>query len=225
MKKIKCVIADDEQLSREILESYFSRVSHLQLIAACKNGTEVFNILKQQTIDLIFLDIQMPQLTGIELLKLLNKPPAIIFTTAYRDYALEAFELNVLDYLLKPISFERFLKAIDKYESGVSSFPENKTESNIIHTGNLADFINIKSGKKIIRILLNDILFIEGMKDYVKIKTTHTELLTYQTLAEFEQQLSPEQFLRIHRSFIISLSKIKSFNASAIDVAGNELHI
>ncbi|NJI71990.1 response regulator transcription factor [Sphingobacterium kitahiroshimense] len=163
MRKVYCVIADDEELAREVIENYISKVNELVLVASCSNGSEVYNVLQNNTIDLLFLDIEMPELTGIALLKTLKNLPAVIITTAYREYAVEGFDLNVLDYLLKPISFERFLKAIDKFmdkrgniETQIRSF------ANVQHDPEA--FIYVRSENKMVRLLLNDILFIEGLK-------------------------------------------------------------
>src|ERR1700748_3165687 len=179
MKKINCVVADDEQLARGIIEDYIQKVDRLHLLASCSNGAAVYNILKNHPVDLLFLDIQMPQLTGIELLRTLNQPPPVVLTTAYREFALEGYELNVIDYLLKPISFDRFLKAVDKFESLRN--PETITPGNS-PAGDIdrdrQTFIYIKSDKKMIRILLKDILYVEGLKDYVKIQTTDKAAMT-----------------------------------------------
>lgn len=216
MEKIKCIIADDELLQQEILESYINKVEKLQLIGNCGNGVEVFNILKKQSIDLLFLDIQMPLLTGLELLKSLRIAPKVIFTTAYREFALEGYELNILDYLLKPISFERFLKAIDKFENASPSILNSKV--NLVRQEATTPFIYVKSDKKTLKILLSDIIYFEGMKDYVQIKTISGNIVTYKTLIEFENQLPQNLFVRIHRSYIVSLSMITAYTNSYIEI-------
>jgi DNA-binding LytR/AlgR family response regulator len=219
MKKINCVVADDEQLARGIIEDYIQKVDRLHLLASCSNGAAVYNILKNQPVDLLFLDIQMPQLTGIELLRTLNQPPPVVLTTAYREFALEGYELNVIDYLLKPISFDRFLKAVDKFESirnpGTIT-PGNSPADDI--DKDRQTFIYIKSDKKMIRILLKDILYVEGLKDYVKIQTTDKAVITYQTLGSFEQRLPANRFLRVHRSYIISLDHITAYSQTLIEI-------
>jgi DNA-binding LytR/AlgR family response regulator len=225
MKKIKCLIADDEQLSLEVLESYVLQLEKLQLVARCRNGIEVFNTLKDQPVDLAFLDIEMPRLTGIELLRSLQHPPKVIFTTAFRNFAFEGFELNVLDYLLKPVSFEKFLKAVDKYESimgyaGGIGIPLPHPLPDIS-----ASFIYVKADKKMIKIFLKDILFIEGMKDYVKIRTEEKETITYQTMSYFEEKLPDNFFLRVHRSFIVALDKINAYSATRIEIMKWEIPI
>jgi DNA-binding LytR/AlgR family response regulator len=219
MKKLNCVIADDEQLSRDILKTYIEKTSRLQCVAECKNGMEVYDVLKKDRVDLLFLDIEMPLLTGIELLRTMLHPPKVVLVTAYREFALEGYELNVLDYLLKPVSFTRFLKAVDKYPAEESA---PAIVSLPIHSPGLID---IRSEKKTIRLPLQDIISLEGMKDYVRIQTTATTLITHQTLQHFEEQLPPLQFIRIHRSYIISLAKVTAFTQSWVEVNGKELPI
>jgi len=220
MQKIHCVIADDEQLSRDILKTYIGKTPRLQLSAECKNGMEVFDILKSQRVDLLFLDIQMPLLTGIELLKTMQHPPKVILVTAYREFALEGYELNVLDYLLKPVSFTRFLKAVDKY-------PAQSPDSVDIpaNTKDSVPFIDVRSEKKTIRILLPDIISLEGMKDYVRIQTLTASIITHQTLQFFEDLLPEDQFIRVHRSYIISLGKVTAFTPTLVEVKGKEIPI
>jgi len=223
---INCIVADDEQLAREIIENYIAKVPQLQLVASCSNGTEVYNTLKQLPADLLFLDIKMPQLTGIELLRTVKNPPLVVMTTAYSEYALEVYELNVIDYLLKPVSFERFLKAINKYETitnpaGRRSFinpseaPESETQT----------FIYVKSEKKMVRLLIKDIIYIEGLKDYVQLHTADKTIITYQTLIYFEEKLPASHFMRVHRSFIISLDHISSYAATQIELGPHSIPI
>jgi DNA-binding LytR/AlgR family response regulator len=216
MKKINCVVADDEQLARGIIESYIHRLDHLDLAASCSSGTEVYNALKGNTVDLLFLDVQMPQLTGIELLRTLNSPPPVIMTTAYREFALEGYELNVIDYLLKPVSFERFLKAVDKFEALRN--PGRVLPHPMPDTTPTEAFIYVKSEKKMVRILLKDILYVEGLKDYVKIHTADKAIITYQTLISLEEKFPANRFLRVHRSYIISLDHITAYSQVQIEI-------
>lgn len=224
MKKINCIVADDEELAREIIEGYINKIEELNLVAICSNGTEVYNALKSKPADLLFLDIQMPQLTGIELLRTLKNPPPVILTTAYREFALEGYELNVIDYLLKPIGFDRFLKAIDKFESirnpGSITANSPPKESNDEQA-----FIYVKSDKKMVRVMLKDILYIEGLKDYVKIHLIDKSIITYQTLTYFEEKFSANHFMRVHRSYIISLDHISAYSASHIEIRKNSIPI
>lgn len=219
------MIADDEEIARGIIETYVNRLDKLNLVAMCSNGTEVYNALKTNQADLLFLDIQMPHLTGIELLRTLKNPPPVIMTTAYREFALEGYELNVIDYLLKPISFERFLKAIDKYES-------IRNTDNVIPNGQLKEtsnapeaFMYVKSDKKMVRVLLKDLLYIEGLKDYVKIHLADKTIVTYQTLTYFEEKLSANHFIRVHRSYIISLHHIDAYSANHIEIGKIQIPI
>jgi len=218
MKKVNCLIADDEQIAREIIESYVNRLEKLHLVGTCTNGAEVYNVLNRHHIDLLFLDIQMPQLTGIELLRTIKNPPAVVFTTAYREYALEGYELNVIDYLLKPVSFERFLRAVDKYESiaGPGSQPGGNTPFEPVN--NQEAFMYVKADKKMVKVPLKDLLYIEGVKDYVKMHLVNKTIITYQTLTYFEEKLSANHFMRIHRSYIISLSHIDAYSAAHVEI-------
>jgi DNA-binding LytR/AlgR family response regulator len=220
MSKTKCIIADDELLSLELLESYILRVEKLELVCKCKNGDEVFNALKTKRVDILFLDIQMPKLTGIELLKAIQHPPKIVFTTAFREFALDGYELNIFDYLLKPISFERFLKTIDKLNQ-----PLNESVSHNILIQHDA-FLYVKSDKKMFKVLFRDIQYIEGMKDYVKIKmTSGKDVITHQTLQEFEERLPISQFMRVHRSYIVALEKIKAYTINSLETPDKEIPI
>lgn len=224
MKKINCIVADDEELAREIIESYINKIEELNLVAICSNGTEVYNALKNNPADLLFLDIQMPQLTGIELLRTLKNPPPVILTTAYREFALEGYELNVIDYLLKPIGFDRFLKAIDKFES-IRNPGSITTNSPPKESNDEQAFIYVKSDKKMVRVMLKDILYIEGLKDYVKIHLIDKSIITYQTLTYFEEKFSANHFMRVHRSYIISLDHISAYSASHIEIGKNSIPI
>lgn len=217
MRKINCIIADDESLARNGIKNYALKLPQLNVVAVCNDGVEVYRAIKETSADLIFLDIQMPQLTGIELLRTLKNPPAVIITTAYSEFALEGYELNVIDYLLKPISFERFLKAIDKYESWVNPQYSHKAESPPQGNLNSAEpFIYVKSEKRLVKILLKNILYLEGLKDYVKIITPDQQIITYQTLTYFEEKLPDNKFTRVHRSFIVAFDHINSFSGSEL---------
>lgn len=222
---INCMIADDEALAREIIEGYIHKLDQLNLVAVCSNGTEVYNALKVNTVDLLFLDIQMPHLTGIELLRIVKNPPLVIMTTAHREFALEGYELNAIDYLLKPISFDRFLKAVDKYES--IKAPGSKVAEQPVATikDDQQAFIYVKADKKMVRILLKDILYIEGLKDYVKIQLADKMIITYQTMSYFEEKLSANHFIRVHRSYIVSLDHISAYSATQIDIGNSPIPI
>lgn len=210
---IRCIIVDDEPLAIEILESYVAKVEQLQLVSTFRNAVSAFTFLQQHSVDLIFLDIQMPKLSGIDFLKTLKNPPRVIFTTAFRDYALQGFELEIVDYLLKPIPFDRFLKAVAKV------LHQPATNS----TGSKPDvvpdnYVYFKVDKKMIKTKMADVLYIESIKDYVKVKTPEREIVTQQKISYLEESLPREQFLRIHRSFIVNLEKIDAYSATDVEI-------
>lgn len=228
MNKIKCVLVDDEPLALDVLATYIERVDGLELTARCDNALKAFEVLRNHTVDLIFLDIQMPKLDGIDFLKTLQNPPKVIFTTAYREYALEAFDLDVVDYLLKPIPFGRFLKALSKAFGQI----QNTTQNLSLNASNeeyepyiSTDTLIVKSDKKMIKINLKDIIYIESLKDYVIIHLSDKRVVTKQKISFLEQKLMDNNFLRIHRSFLVSTSKISAFTQSHIEISGQELPI
>ncbi|MFK7949453.1 MAG: LytR/AlgR family response regulator transcription factor [Saprospiraceae bacterium] len=222
---INCLIVDDEPLARDVIASYLENVSGFEVTATCKNALEAFEVLQKQEIDLIFLDINMPQLNGIEFVKTLTNPPKIIFTTAYRDYAIEGFELDAIDYLLKPISFGRFMKAINKIQrkpiTEIVSSPEP-----VVTASNAAPFLYIKMDKRILKVYLDKIVYIESQKDYVRIVMENDEdVVTKQKISYLEQRLPNGHFLRIHRSYIVAVNKITAFSSINIEVDEIELPI
>ncbi|WEK20886.1 MAG: LytTR family DNA-binding domain-containing protein [Candidatus Pedobacter colombiensis] len=225
MNKIKCLIVDDEPLAQDVLKKYIGQLDSLCLEGTCNNAIEALTVLQQQKIDLLFLDIQMPKLSGIDFLKTLSQCPKVILTTAYRDYAPEAFELSVMDYLLKPIPFERFLTSINKYHALHKRSEALPAFVLPLLPATTDPFIYLKADKKMVKVLLKDIIYIESLKDYVRVKTPEKEVITYQKISYLEEKLPDESFIRIHRSFIISIDKIKSFNSTSIEVAGKELPI
>jgi DNA-binding LytR/AlgR family response regulator len=224
--KIRCLIVDDEPLAVDVLEKYIGQLDSLSLVGKCGHAIEALNFLQKNKVDLLFLDIQMPRLSGIDFLKTLQKRPKVILTTAFRDYAVEGFELNVLDYLVKPIPFERFLVAINKYhgvqDTGAALPPVITAPVSGISP---EAFIYLKADKKMVKVFLKDILYIESLKDYVKVKTTEKEIITWQRISYLEEKLPDENFQRIHRSFIVAMNKIKSFNAAFIEIGDQELPI
>jgi DNA-binding LytR/AlgR family response regulator len=221
--KTKCIIVDDEPLAIEVIENYLDKISGFEIVAKCSSAIEAFEVLKTKKIDLMFLDIQMPELTGIEFLRTTNSPPKVIITTAHRKYAIEGYELDVVDYLLKPISFERFFKAINKFTGSTEKSVQVAAEEST--NGEIQDFIYVKENKKVIKIYLNTILFIESIKDYVTIHTTDKNITSKITISQMEIELPENKFLRIHRSFIVSLDKIDAFTASSIEIGKKELVI
>jgi len=220
--KYKAIIVDDEPQAREVIKKYMENFDNIELVASCGNAIEAFQVLRQKHIDLMFLDIQMPALKGTDFLRSLNKPPAVVFTTAYSEYALDGFDLDAVDYLVKPIAFDRFLKAIDKvfkrYEnkSGISLSAEPAIDKDI--------FLYLKVERKNVKVNVDDILWIESLKDYVKVVLSDKVYITKQKISVLEELL-PEWFLRIHRSFIISIPKVSSFYSDSIEIGGKTLPV
>lgn len=209
---IKAIIVDDEPLAQEIIETYLKDYEDFELVGLCNNALEANKLLKENAIDVMFLDIQMPQLNGIDFLKILDQPPLVVFTTAFKEYALEGFELEALDYLLKPISKERFEKAVEKIRQETGKNTDTFTKS-----------IFVKSDKKLHRVFYDEIFYIEGLKDYVIIKLEGSRIVTLQTMKSLEEKLPQNQFKRIHRSYIINLDKIKSVVGNNVELLiGNE---
>ncbi|MEP2023672.1 MAG: LytTR family DNA-binding domain-containing protein [Reichenbachiella sp.] len=223
MKKINCIIVDDEPLAANVLEKYIQRLDHLNLVGKAENAVDAFNLINMENIDLMFLDIKMPQITGIEFMKSLNRPPAVIFTTAYRDFALEGFELAALDYLLKPISFERFIKAIGKVkiDDYQKPAPNSQTSSHTL----TRDYIFVREDKRMKKVMLTDILFIESIKDYVKIISKESTVLTYLKMSYLEENLPNRQFIRVHKSFIINVEAIQRYTATEAEIEGTVIPI
>ena len=224
-KKITCLIVDDEPPALDVIEKYIASVHNLELAGTCADAVEALNFLRQQTIDLLFLDIQMPNLLGTDLIRTLKNPPKVIFTTAYRKFAVEGFELDAVDYLLKPISFERFLKAVNKVME--TSFKATENDDGYYdHQSSLQNaFINLRADRKNIKVLLDDILYIESLKDYIKVVTAARNIVTKQSISSIEEALPKNNFVRIHRSFIVAINKIESFTSDTIEIAKHELPI
>jgi DNA-binding LytR/AlgR family response regulator len=212
---------DDEPLAIEIMESYVQKVDQLELKGSFRNAVTAFSFLQSNPVDVIFLDIQMPKLTGIDFLKTLKNPPKVIFTTAYRDYALEGFELEIVDYLLKPIPFDRFLKAVGR----VIHHPGPAPVKNIVTNDPTEQPLFFKVDKKMVKVKMSDILYIESIKDYVKVKTHDKEIITQQKIGYLEESLPKHIFLRTHRSFIAAINKIESYSASEIEIGKIQLPI
>ena len=215
---IRCMIVDDEPLALDILENYIQRVPNLQLVKRCKHALEAYDYMQRDSVDLIFLDIHMPELTGIDFIKSLSNRPLVIFTTAYSNYAMEGFNLDVLDYLLKPIAFDRFLKAVDKASRLLSSEPEGNQE-------NSEEFLFVKSDGKMVKVRYDDVLFVEGMKDYVQIQMSDQRLIVHQTMKKMERALPPDRFLRIHKSFLVAIEKIESLDGNLLEVGKHQLSV
>ncbi len=216
---IRCIIVDDEPLARSVIIEHCSKIDFLEVIAECKNAIEASSILHKQTIDLVFLDIDMPYLTGIEFVKQLKPFPAIVFTTAYSEHAVEGFELDAVDYLLKPISFNRFFKTANKALLRLGNEPDETNEIKI-HTekeNQYESFLYLKEKDKMVRLQLNDIVAIESQGHYVKIYTPIKNHIIHQSISEMEERLPSDQFVRTHRSFIVGLHHIKAYSISNIE--------
>ncbi len=214
--KITCLIVEDEPLARNLITDYVSKVPYLELIKACSGPLEAMEELRKSPVDLLFLDVQMPELTGISFLKSLQKKPFVILTTAYSQYALEGYELDVTDYLLKPITFERFLKAVDKVSQRISGSPAVVTEK--VTTEPAPSYIFVKDGTKLVKIRWEDILYVEGLKDYVTIHTRQQKVISLQRMKTMEEELPGSKFIRIHNSYIVALDAIDSVHKDKVQI-------
>jgi len=219
--KVRCLLVDDEPLAIELLENHLQHFDNFVIVATCSNAIKALHILSTNTIDLLFLDIHMPQLSGIDFLKTLKKPPHTILTTAYREFAVESYDLDVTDYLLKPITFDRFFKAIERYLRQTSKPAKIVT----VDQSPTATFIMLKSGIKHYKINVASILYIESIKDYIKVSTTENELIIKYKISDIETELHNQGFLRVHRSFIVNKEEITSFSSLAIWVGQKEIPI
>ncbi len=217
MKKFRCYIVDDEPLAINVIEQHLSKLDRFEICGTSTDPVEAFSQLQNLHPDLLFLDIEMPELSGLELIETLETKPEVIITTAYRDYAVEGFDHNALDYLVKPIPFPRFLKAIDKFltlKEG-NEQPESTPSAHIL----------VKADRKTIKVDLRDILYIEGVKDYVKIVLPDQKIMTKVSIGNFHEQLPPGQFLRVHKSFIVAKDKITAFTAHDVEIGKTEIPI
>ncbi len=226
---LTCIIVEDEPLARQLLEQYVLKLPYLTLLKSFSNPLEALDFLGQNEVDILFSDIQMPEITGITLLKILKKKPLIILTTAYSEYAIEGYELDVIAYLLKPITFEKFIKAVEKARQIKTDRQINQEEKTAKEEfineqksdyteGGAQSFIFVKDGTKLVKIKLKDILYIEGLKDYVSIFTREKKTVTLQTLKSLEVQLPDNQFIRIHNSYIVSLEGIESIEKERVQI-------
>lgn len=234
MTKLKCIAVDDEPLALDIIEDYVSKVPFLELVKRTENAIEALQMVQEGGIDLVFLDIQMPELTGIQFLKIANGKADYILTTAYSQYALESYDLNVSDYLLKPIAFDRFYKAVEKVHnrSKIQQAPVDIPLQPLFTAAPVKpaatpvqDFIFVKTEHKIQKIELDDILYIEGLKDYISIFTKNERVITLQNMKKMEETLPRDQFIRVHKSYIIALDKIESIERSRISICGKIIPI
>ena len=221
MEKYNCLIVEDEPLAAEVLEDYIKQVPFLVLKGICPDAIFAMDALQKEKIDLIFLDIHLPKLRGLDFIQVLKHPPAIIITSAYREYALEGYELNVLDYLLKPINFNRFLMAVNKLKVQPPAISIINSATTPVERAHI--FVNVN--KKKVKVYLDEILYVESRKEYINIVTTSKSLLTKFQLGEIEEHLARNNFLRVHRSFIVAKEKIDAFTAIDIEIAGQQIPI
>jgi len=220
--RLRCLLIDDEPPALKVLTNYISNINGLEIVGQCKNAIEALNILHEKTVDVIFLDIKMPKILGTEFLKSLSHPPKVIFVTAYRDYAVEGYELDAVDYLVKPVSFERFIKAISKVnrlmgrESLTASIDKQISEP----------FVYLKVDRDMKKVFLNEIQYIESWKDYVKLFLSNGKtLLVKQSISSMETLLSDHKFLRVHRSYMVSLNKISGYNGISVQLESTDIPI
>ncbi|MCK3684041.1 LytTR family DNA-binding domain-containing protein [Maribellus sp. YY47] len=221
-KKVKCLVVDDEPVAREILESHLAKLESFELVASCKSALQAFQIISSKSIDLIFLDINMPEMSGLSFARSINKNIKVIFTTAYREYAVDGFDLQAVDYLLKPISFERFLQGIQKYM--VENVPVSQVTETVSESDD-SDFFFVRSDRKMVRIKFSEINFIESIADYVRIHFQDKNVVTRETISNIEVKLPQSDFLRIHRSYIVALKSIDSYTAEYVEIGKRQLPI
>ena len=217
---IKCMIVEDELLAQQVIQSHLKKINQFELVAICSNANEAVEVLKSQEVDLIFLDIQLPGVTGMHFLRTLVNPPLVVLTTAYSEYALESYEFNVIDYLLKPISFERFNKAVTKILDNrifTAAAVEKETQP--------SDHIFVRCNNKYFKVNFSEIVFVQAMRDYLKIHTADYKLITHQTMAYFEKTLPTNKFIRVHKSFIVAITHIRSIYGNSIETGGATIPI
>jgi DNA-binding LytR/AlgR family response regulator len=220
MKKTRCLLVDDEPLAIALMQKHIGQLDFMEVAATCPNALKALEILKTTEIDLMFLDISMPAINGIDFLKMLRNPPKVIITTAFREYALDGYDLDIVDYLLKPITFDRFFKSIERYLRN----SDQQTQP-VVSQSNEPLSIYIKSGYRNVKINIDDILYMESLKDYVKICTLTGEITTKYRISDMEDNLSDKNFMRIHRSFIVNFKHITAFTASDVEIGKTELPI
>ena len=225
--KIKAIIVDDEPHAIEVIQSYLKEFDDVEIVATCNDGISAFRVLQQNKVDLAFLDIKMPGLTGTDLVRTLKNPPKVIFTTAYHDHAVEGFDLNAIDYLLKPIPFDRFLKAMDKvyYFFGLAKNNQPVVAEKPAAATGKDVFLYLRVDRKMVKVSASEILWMESLKDYIKVILKDKVLISKQKISILEELLPEDGFIRIHRSFIVSVSKIQSYNSFAVEIDGHEIPI
>lgn len=213
---VNCLVVDDEKMARDIICSHLAQIDSINVVASCSSALEAFHVIHEQSVDLVFLDINMPELSGLSFAKSLNQEIKVIFTTAYREYAIEGFELQALDYLLKPISFERIFKAVNHYFEIFAKPQEVKVFEK---TPEFQAFFFVKVDRKMVKIILDEVSYIESLKDYLKINTLNGTVVTRETISNIEVRLPKAKFLRIHRSYIVAIDFISSYTQEYVEVA------
>ncbi len=221
-RKTRCLVVDDEPLAIKLITNHIQQVEALEIVASCKNALQALEILRKEQVDLVFLDIRMPQISGLEFLRTLTHPPKVILTTAYREYALDGFELDVIDYLLKPISFERFLKSVNKYYERIETNAPHSLKGTTFSEG---AHILVRDNKTNFRVLLNDILFIEAFGEYMKIHTFEKVHLSRESMHDLESRLPPGDFIRVHKSYIVPFRKITAYSTLSVFIGKQEIPI
>ena len=216
--KYNYLIVDDEPLARKLIASHASKIEGLELVGECSSALEACNLLRNKSADLIFLDIQMPELNGLRFLSTLKHPPSVIITTAYRDYGPEAFELDVVDYLMKPISFERLLKGVNRFFERRAPAP-----SSVVNNNEEESFVYLRADRKMHKIRLSDILYIESLDDYVKVFLRNKMIITKEKITTLESKLPADTFVRIHRSFLVSSNMVISISSDGVEIGGKVL--
>ncbi|GET25998.1 LytTR family DNA-binding domain-containing protein [Prolixibacter sp. NT017] len=216
MLKLRCVITDDEPMARKGLQGYIEKLGFLELVATCQDAVQLGNVLKEQPVDLIFLDIEMPYLSGVDFLSGIHHPPKVIIVSAYEQYALKGYELDVADYLLKPVSFERFLKAVNKV---YDQFEKENTDQ--LQSGS----IFVKTSQKYEKVNFDDILFVEGMENYISIQTAENRLVAHSKLSAFIEKLPPRNFVQIHKSFVVNIDKVTSLEGNQLGIGSYKLPV
>ncbi|MGD1847971.1 MAG: LytR/AlgR family response regulator transcription factor [Salibacteraceae bacterium] len=222
---LNCLIVDDEQPARDLLENYVARVPTLQLLGTCRNPMEALPILQQQRVDLLLLDIQMPELKGNDFLRTLHQRPSVVFTTAYPEYALEGYQLEVSDYLLKPFSFERFLQAINKVSREKGQRQHSSPPSTEVPATTTTEYLTVKADYKTHRLKLSDLVYIEGLREYVAFHSTAGRLVALESLRKLEESLPSDQFLRVHKSYIVNKHWVRSQSGNQLELEGKRVPI
>lgn len=228
MTKFNCLVIDDEELARDLLENFIGRLPHLALLGKCRDPFEALNVLSSQPVDLLFLDIQMPGMTGMEFLRTLKNKPLVVFTTAYSEFAIESYNVDATDYLLKPFSFERFVQAVNKATDLLSlrkAAAGSPTPSAAVTAPATKDFILVKSEHKVHRLRYEDIAYVEGMREYVAYHTPNGRILSLNSLKSLEEELPADQFLRIHKSYIVAMGKISAIEGNQVVIGKEKLPI